>query len=293
VDALAQLAPIVLPVFVCAGVGLLWHRLGKPFDADRVASLVYNIGVPCLIIATFSRVRLSPAAVAEIAVVAVIAYLVFAAIGALVLRGARLPLPSYLPSMIFPLTGSLGLPVSLFAFGDEGLALALVFFTVGAVGTFTIGAAIAEGRMSAGAVLRTPAVYAVLIAVGMLVLDLRMPQWIVNSTGLLGGFAIPMQLIALGTSLGRMRVRSLGRSTALAALRLGMGFAVGVALAAAFGLEGVARAVIVIQCAMPVAVSNYMFAVIHNREPEEVAGMVVVSTAISFFTLPLLLLAVL
>jgi hypothetical protein len=44
---------------------------------------------------------------------------------------------------------------------------------------------------------------------------------------------------------------------------------------------------------MPVAVSSYLFAELHQREPEEVAGMVLVSTAISFATLPLLLLFVL
>jgi hypothetical protein len=41
---------------------------------------------------------------------------------------------------------------------------------------------------------------------------------------------------------------------------------------------------------MPVAVSNYLFAVIYNREPAEVAGMVLISTGIAFVTLPLLLL---
>ena len=47
------------------------------------------------------------------------------------------------------------------------------------------------------------------------------------------------------------------------------------------------------QSAMPVAVSSYLFAQQYERKPEEVAGMVVVSTAVSFVTLPLILLAVL
>ena len=45
----------------------------------------------------------------------------------------------------------------------------------------------------------------------------------------------------------------------------------------------------IIQSAMPVAVFNYLFAQLHNNRPEEVAGMVVLSTALSFATLPLLL----
>jgi predicted permease len=43
---------------------------------------------------------------------------------------------------------------------------------------------------------------------------------------------------------------------------------------------------------MPVAVFNYLWAVRYNDAPEEVAGLVLGSTALSFLTLPLLLLAV-
>ena len=72
-----------------------------------------------------------------------------------------------------------------------------------------------------------------------------------------------------------------------------MGVAVGFAIAELFDLDGAARAIVIIQSAMPVAVSSYLFAEKFNRLPEEVAGMVVVSTAISFVTLPFLLLLVL
>jgi predicted permease len=44
---------------------------------------------------------------------------------------------------------------------------------------------------------------------------------------------------------------------------------------------------------MPVAVLNYLFAARYDRSPEEIAGLVLVSTAISFITLPGLLLLVL
>ena len=72
-----------------------------------------------------------------------------------------------------------------------------------------------------------------------------------------------------------------------------MGVAVGFGIAHLFGLEGAARAIVILQSAMPVAVSSYLFAQQYKRRPEEVAGMVVVSTVVSFVTLPLLLLAVL
>ena len=98
-----------------------------------------------------------------------------------------------------------------------------------------------------------------------------------------------MQLVALGIALSRLRVTSLGRSTALACLRLVAGALVGWAVAWGLALGPVAAAVVILQSAMPVAVSSYLFARMYEREPEEVAGMVLVSTLLSFAMLPVLL----
>jgi predicted permease len=85
----------------------------------------------------------------------------------------------------------------------------------------------------------------------------------------------------------------MARSAFLGVFRLAMGVAVGFFIADLFDLTGAARAIVIIQSAMPVAVSSYLFAEKFNRQPAEVAGMVVVSTAVSFVTLPFLLLLVL
>ncbi|MBX6323857.1 MAG: AEC family transporter, partial [Rhodospirillaceae bacterium] len=107
---------------------------------------------------------------------------------------------------------------------------------------------------------------------------------------LFAGVTIPLMLLALGVSLARLRVASRGRALALASVRLGGGVVVGVALSWALGLHGAARGVLIIQSAMPVAVFNYLFAQLYRRAPDEVAGAIVTSTAISFLTLPALLL---
>jgi predicted permease len=286
---IGDLLAVVTPVFICVAIGLLWGKLDKPFDTDIITSLVYNVGAPCLIIATFAKVKISGAALVELTLAGLLCYAAFAVIGALVLMAARLKIADYLPSLMFPLTGSMGLPVCLFAMGEPGLALALVYFMLGTLGTFTVGAAIAAGRVSFKEIVRTPAVYAVFVAVYMVVAEVQTPQWIVNTTALLGGTVIPMQLIALGRSLMQLRFAGVGRSTALGLLRLGMGVAVGWGVAAALGLTGAARAVVILQSAMPVAVSSYLFAQLYGRKPEEVAGMVLISTVVSFLTLPVLL----
>ena len=51
-----------------------------------------------------------------------------------------------------------------------------VFFTLGAIGTFTIGAAIAAGRVSYGKLVSEPAIWATVIAVALLWFELSVPK---------------------------------------------------------------------------------------------------------------------
>src|SRR6185503_16479844 len=173
---IGDLLAVVTPVFICVAIGLLWGKLDKPFDTDIITSLVYNVGAPCMIIATFAKVKISSAALVDLTLAGLLCYAAFAVIGAVVLKAARLKIADYLPSLMFPLTGSMGLPVCLFALGEPGLALALVYFMLGTLGTFTIGAAIAAGRVSFKEIVRTPAVYAVFVAVYMVVAEVQTPQ---------------------------------------------------------------------------------------------------------------------
>ena len=100
-------------------------------------------------------------------------------------------------------------------------------------------------------------------------------------------------LLTLGVTLAGLRVTALWRTIALSILRLTMGFSVGYGLATALGFEGVARGVLIVECAMPVAVFNFLFAQRYDRTPSEVAGMVLISTVMAFAMLPLVLALVL
>lgn len=292
-ETIIQLVNIIVPVFICVGLGALWARIGTPFDSKLITSLVYNIGAPCLILATFQKVTLSAEAMMEVALATFACYAAFTIIAFALIKIMHLDIPSYLPSLVFPLTGSMGLPVSYYAFGDEGLALAIVYFTFGAIGTFTLGAAIAAGSFSLKKLATAPVIYAVFISVSLQLTDTPLPEWIFNTTDLLGGMVIPAQLVSLGVSLLQLQIVGIARSSFLGVFRIAMGVGVGFTIAEVFGLVGAAWAIVIIQSAMPVAVSSYLFAQKYDRKPEEVAGMVVVSTGVSFVTLPLLLMAVL
>jgi predicted permease len=289
-DLLAQVFAVVAPVLLCTAVGYVWGRLKRPFDPGITTALVSAIAAPCLIFSALTRLEVSASALGQLAAASVTCYAVMGLLGWSVLRASNLPAHSYLPALMFPNGGNLGLPLCFLAFGTEGLALAIAFFAVGAIGQFTVGIGIAAGSFATGTLLRQPLIYAVALALAFVAFEARPPAWLARTTEILGNMLIPLMLLSLGVSLTTLRVSRLGRAAALSLVRLAGGFAVGVLVAWIFGLGGAARGVVIILSAMPVAIFNYLFALQYRREPADVASMIVMTTVVTFVTLPALLL---
>ena len=279
----------MIPVLATAGLGFLWAKYGRAWDSASLTPLVVDIGTPCLIFATFTKTSISPASFATIALASVTALIAFSIVGALFLLCARLPLRTFLPALSFPNNGNLGLPLALYAFGQEGLGYAIVFYSICMVAQFTAGQAIAAGGANWRGFLRMPLLYAVALGMIVSVFQVPLPHWFSNTIVLIGGMTIPLMLLMLGASLARLHAGTGTRAVLLSAWRIGAGAAIGVAIATAFGLEGSARAVLILQCAMPPAVYNYLFAQRWNNQPEEVASVIVVATVVSILTVPILL----
>ncbi len=280
---------IIAPVFVCAGIGFIWTRSGRAFDTELVTSLVVNIGTPCLVFATLARLELNLQTFGSMALAAAVATAGLAGVSAVVLKISGHSQRAFLPAMMFTNCGNMGLPLSLLAFGEKGLALAIAFFTVSVVVMFTIGVGISAGTVSVRKLAAMPVFYAVGAALVFMIAGVKPPEWIANTTKILGDMTIPLMLLTLGISLGGLRLDGVKRSLGLSVAKLVIGFAVGVAVAEVFGFEGAARGVLILLTALPVAVFSYLFAERYKTSSEEVAGMVVVSTALSFATLPILL----
>lgn len=284
-----EILAIIAPVFICAALGMAWARTGQPFDHESITHLVMWVGTPCLIVGTLGTVDVSLALLGNIALAVVAVLLLTAVLAAMLCRVQGLPWRNYLPSLVFPNTGNMGVPLALFAFGETGLAVALTVFMLVAIAQFTLGVAILSGDSAVGGVLRSPVVYAGLLSVMLIAFDWQLPQWLQNTVSMLGDISIPLMLFALGVSLAGINRKYALKALKLGSLRLLLGFAVGWLVAELLGLTGALRGVLIIQSTMPVAVFNYLLAVRYRKSPEEVAGAVMVSTLLSFATLPALL----
>lgn len=286
---LLEIATIIAPLFVMAGIGFVWGRSGRPFDTNTIGGLVVNFAVPCLIFSTLTRLQVSISDFSMAAGIFSIAVALNIFFSVLLLRISKIEIGAFLPATVFANNGNMGLPLCLFAFGEEGLALGISMFVVSATANFFLGISFASRRLSLRETVFAPHIYFVIAALYFLFVGVDPPLWLSNTTSVLGGMSIPLMLIALGVSLARLEFRKVFQSLYLGTFRIGFGFCVGLALAWAFDLSAAARGVLILQCAMPAAVLNYIIAARFERKEDEVAGVVVGSTFLSLATLPILL----
>ena len=203
-----QLVPIIAPVFLSAALGYGWARLGLPFDREFVTRIVMNIGAPCLVLNGISATGVDSTSFVAMTGAAVLLILVVMAAAAAILGILRQPQRSYLPPVVFGNVGNMGLPLCYFAYGNEGLGLAVGFYLVYSVSQFTVGP-LFQGRQAAWRTLiATPAIYAAVFGLLLLITDRTMPLWLGNTVELLAGVAIPLMIIALGHALGTFTVRA-------------------------------------------------------------------------------------
>ena len=287
-----EILAIMVPVVLIAGLGVVWTQRGKDFDTTLITNLVYYFGAPALVFSTLSVIEFD-AALGSFALAAIASFVGFAVLGAPILLALKMPVRTYLSTLMFPNMGNMGLPICLFAFGDAGLVLAVIYFSVAAVAHYTIGVWLLSGERTPTRLFKTPLVYAAGAALIFQGLGATPPGWLANTASLLGGMTIPLLLLTLGVSLATTKVGHLVRGSRIAVLRLSIGFAVGWAISTAFGFTGVERGVVILDCTMPVAVFSYLLASRFDRAPEDVAGAIAVSTGLSVITLPLILALVL
>lgn len=204
----------------------------------------------------------------------------------------RLSRAMLLPS-VFTNAGNYGLPVCLFAFGQKGMDLAVVFMVTQSILMATLGVFIAaSSNMNAKAafkqVLKMPAVYATIAAITIRFLKVELPAIIARPVELLSQAAVPIFLLVLGLQLIKAgKEQSWRISGVVAFLRLiAAPFIVGL-IGKLVGLSGLPLKILILQGAMPPAVNSTILAQEFNAHPQSVSEATMLGTIASVLTLSL------
>jgi predicted permease len=285
----SQIFNVISPIFAITLIGYALGRSETQIDSRTISSLVLLIATPSLVFSTLTSLQVDTGVLAIMALSAVLCVTVAALAAMVVLYLLGMSFRTFLPCLMLPNSGNIGLPVVLLAFGDRGLVLGISYFFVIALLQYTVGVAIASGQYSPRDLARQPLVYSILLVGIVLVSGIEVPPVIASTTELLGGMMIPAMLILLGTSLARLSVSDLKPALIIAAARLLIGIPTGLIVIRLLGLSGTEAGTVFLLASMPTAIVNYVFAERYRPDAAQVAGAVVVSTMLTFAALPVIL----
>ena len=280
---------IVAPVFALAGIGFVWVKLGLEYRVEFATRLAMTLGIPALIFVALMETEIDPSALSRIVLASVATYAALTVAVAVIVRLAGFNSRTWHAPLVMSNTGNIGLPLAFFAFGDEGLGFAVAVFAVSTVYAFTFGLWLVTRTSNPLNLIKEPMVGATLLGALFLWQGWQTPDVVTNTLRLIGQLGIPLMLITLGVAIARISPSNISRSAIMAVVKIALCAGVATAIGLAFDLPKVAFGILVLQFAAPAAVTSYLIAEKYGADAEPVAGLVVLTTALSVITLPLIL----
>jgi len=283
----------LLPIMLIAAAG---YVLGKTLTVDSrtIGRMVFYIFSPLLVfnLMVTSQLNLKQALTTVAYTASVIAIMgAVAFILGKIFQLKRAHLLAVILTVAFGNTGNYGLPLVKFAFGDEALAVASIFYVTTTILFNTVGVVIASlGHLDLKSailgVFKLPILYAVTVALLVKGFGIQIPLPLSRTIEIAANGAIPAMIILLGLELTRIEWSHSLRAVSLGvAAKLLIGPLVGLLLASLFGLHGHARQGSVIEAAMPAAVATTVVATEYKLEPSLVTAIVFFGTVLSPLTL--------
>jgi len=289
-DIYLKLLEVLFPVFFIVGIGYYLGKNNPKIDTTFITNFAANIGTPAMILYSLTSTGISFDIFKSYFWYFLLAIIIFTLIGVVFLFFLNTKdIIRELPPFIMPNTGNIGMPICLFAYGLEGLGVAAAIGALIVLCHFTLGVFLADRKFDITVILKNPPFYAIIIAVILLYFKIELPTFIENTTSLLMYATIFLILMSLGIALTRFKIFSFRIALISSIGRVILGPIVGILIIMYFNLSGFAAGVLLIQCSMPSAVLNYLIASIYSPKKivDSVASTIVVSTLMSFFTIPI------
>jgi predicted permease len=190
----------------------------------------------------------------------------------------------------FPNTANYGLPVVLFAFGQDGFERGAMFVVFTSVIQFSIGVYVAaRGRLDWRAaivpVFKMPVLWSAVAGLVVRLVGIPLPLPVERSVGLLASGAIPLVILLLGMQVAGIQARVV-RPSAIAAVgvRLLVAPVIGLLLVTLLQPSPLTAKILVLESAMPTAVNVTLLSAEFDAEPELVSTITLFTTLCSFVT---------
>jgi predicted permease len=284
----------VLPIALVALVGF---GVGRTFELDMqtLARVSIYALLPALVLSSLAATTLALesalAIVATFVLNSVLLYLLAIGLGRC-LKLSPDGQKSLIAVSLFANVGNMGLPFVLFALGQAGLERAVVYLVGSSLMIASVFPIVLKGsglRAGLQLTLRLPVFWATMVGIGLQAINGAFPEPVSRGVTLLGEGAIPLALLTLGIQLSQTRLIFGPYELLGAGIRLVISPLIAYGVGTGLGLKDLDLQVVLLQSAMPVAVNSLIWVTELGGDRVRVARTIVLSTFLSFFSLPTIL----
>ncbi|PLX70794.1 MAG: hypothetical protein C0602_04630 [Denitrovibrio sp.] len=287
----------VLPIFIILAVAYIYFRVYQP-DIKQLVNISLYTFSPAVV---FNSLIKEGIGFSEIFKYLVLMVLVTAALMALGYIGAKLLRLSKTDVILFVMSvsminiGNFGVPLIFFTYGQEGIYPSILTFISFNLPLVTIAIYLASGEPTIKGnvkdVLKIPIFHAAILALIIASFEIPVPEVIMKVTGFLGQAAFPFMIFILGLQLATIKLNPGLIKAALASVGIKL-VAAPFVIAAILGFmsfEGLSYSVALIQLSGPSAILPLMYAIRFGRNADLLAAAILLSTALSAITLPIVI----
>ena len=289
----------VMLIIVLAGYAVQKFRwLDSAMEAVFSQTIV-RVTAPCLVFygVLGNRDRLFSGSLPQVILAAVAAVLLGSILGFIAFRGRKFDAEHRMLLRFSTMFGNvtfLGIPLCYGLFGQEGLLYASIYAVMQEVLFWSVGVAM----MGGGRVktdwkrLLNPALIGILIAAVLVAMGIPVPEFILKTASTVGAATLPLSLMVVGAGFysAKADVRTMVRLLPVAGLKLILVPVVMAVVLSLVPMEPVARMVLALEIAMPSAAATVPLARTMGRDSGFAANMVLLTTALSALTVPLIVL---
>ncbi len=289
-DILSSILPIVLIIFI----GFI---IGKTLTLDHntLSRLILYVLFPALITDKLYHATVTKEDAIAMILGFTLTYLILGLIAWNIGRFFKLSIPlkkSLVATTTLSNSGNMGLPVILFFLGEEGLERAIIYLIAWNLivlstmpGFLQNGGFLSSIRLT----LKLPLIWCILFGISLNQLNIQLPWRLGEGLHLLSGSAIPVALLLLGIQISTSQLQLSRYEIGASLMRLWGGFIIAYTVGQLLGFDQLDLKVLVLQSAMPTAVTAFVMVNEFGGETERTARVVVISTLLSFFSLPIIL----
>ena len=285
---LEQILTITLPVFSIVFIGYLYGRFDN-HDLDVTNKINMDIFLPALLLFILSEKISELQYVTDIFYATLIVVIGSGLITWLLCKLLHIPITTLVPPMMFNNCGNLGLPLAIFAFGEQALPLFIIAFVTSNTLHFSVGIWLVTGHFNANTFLKNPVFIASVAGLMLNITGTHVPAMVLPGLEMLAAVSIPLMLATLGIKFANIKLSNMGIGIMAAVLAPVVGLITAFVAIWLLDLNAEMTRVMLLFCILPPAVLNYLFAERYRQQPDQAASIVVIGNLFSVISVPLIL----